>query len=193
MIAKLVFIEIVKEADKNYKRTVWTPEQIYNDFGRRNIGQIDSSKEIHYLCCLERSYIVAYNAQSLGIDTKLVMARIDRAFQPVKLATAVEFKVKEGTFTYIPAITGDKIITDIYPYKITQTDVYKKDVFEIDKNKSWFQNFGISDFSDLSKLISGFNSKEFLDDIVSKNSTKHLEKVLRTISKKRSLYPLTNI
>lgn len=179
------FIEIVSSINKDYHRVIWKPDKIYAEFGRRSIPEITESKEIHYLCCLERNYLVAFYASLENIETKLVMARIKRPFQEVKLATAIEVGLEDKTYTFVSATTGDKLIEEIYPYKMSHSNVHKIDINGIDFKKSWFENFSVKNLDELCLLVPGFDINQYLASIINKNSEHNKQKVLAAISRKR--------
>lgn len=116
------------------------------------------------------------------------MAGIKRRFRTIKLATGLEFETEDSQLTFISATTGDKISEDIYPSRPSHKIIKKVDFssnFSPDKN--WFDYFNISNREGLEKVIPGFNTEEYISQVIANNSKNKLQRALnRREAKKRS-------
>lgn len=176
---------VADQLEQDISRTVWPEDRIRSEFGLRTIDQIEASKEIHFLCCLERNFAFAYRAALAGIPTKLVMSRIVRMFQGVKLGTSVEIITPENKpLTFVAANSGNKFIDARNPTAKSHTHTHKVDYDPSRTDLAWFQHFGLEDPADLEQCIPGFKFDAFLTQIVKNGTARKLAQVKARISKK---------
>jgi len=177
---------VADRLEQDFQRTVWSEDRVRNEFGLRTIDQIEASKEIHFLCCLERNFAFAYRAALEGIPTKLVMSRIVRVFQGVKLGTSVEIVTPDDEpLTFIAANSGNKFMHARNPTKKSHTHTHKVDYDPSCTDLSWFQHFGVEGPEELEQLIPGFKYEAFLTKIVRYGTEKRLEKITTRIQRSR--------
>jgi len=190
MDQKTKFKELVKSIDCEFSRTIWKPERIRREFGRRTIEQILNSKEIHYFCCLERHYLTAYKAVTeTKLHAKLVSVQIKRPFQTTKLGTAIEIDLDDEIYTYVSTTQGNKLLEERYPSRRSHSVVEKVAFVSPRLDLSWFDVFGIKNNETLGKTFPSFKYESYLTQIIRENSEESLRKIIDRIKKNKRKNP----
>lgn len=179
------FKSLVLQFNENYKRVSWGKDKILKDFGKRSINQIKESGEIHYLCCLERTYLIAYEAERRGINSALLVFGIERPFQFTKVATALEIDLDSKLYYFVSATTNDKLREGGYEPKDSRFGLTRLCSSNIDPDLSLLDNLTQRGEGNLQELISRFNSKNYLWFVTQKSSPKHLARCLKAYEKGR--------
>lgn len=178
---------VADQLEEDIARTIWDEDRIREEFGRRSIDQIEDTREIHFLCCMERNFAFAYRAALAGIPTKLVMSRIARPFQGVKIGTSVELVTpKEEPLTFVAANSGNKFMEARNPTKSSHTHTHKVDYDPARTDISWFDHFGVESPEQLDDLIPGYNYEKLLRAIVRHGTARKLAKVQERIAQRKA-------
>jgi hypothetical protein len=180
-------LEVANQLEQDIARTVWDEDRIRNEFGLRSIDEIEESREIHFLCCMERNFAFAYRAALADIPTKLVMSRIQRTLQPIKIGTSVELVTpEEEPLTFVAANSGNTFMEKRNPTKSSHTHTHKVDYDPSRTDISWFEHFGVQTPEQLQELIPGFQFEALLTKIVRHGTRRKLEKVQARIAQRKA-------
>lgn len=178
------FINSVHNFNKLYSRVHWDSQEILEKFGRRSLVELTQSKEIHYLSCLERHYVLGHQTHNQGIPTNFVIYTINRPFQQPKLASRLELQLDFKPYTFTSATSGDKLQEGSAPLKSNQSNKSSLNARLIDPSISLLKNFDIYYNRKLYERFPFLNLYNQLEQIAKKSSPHHLKRVRKIREKK---------
>lgn len=184
MTQKERFIDLVHFFNKTYSRVHWEEQKIRENFGKRSLYELLYSKEIHYLSCLERHYVIGSYAHRQGIQTNFVIYNIDRPFQKKKLASRLELQLDFIPYTFTSTTTGDKLQEGAPLLKKNQSNKSTLNARLIEPEFSLLKNFDIYYNRKLYERFPFLNLYNQLEQIAKKSSQKHLNRVQKVREKK---------
>ena len=184
MTQKDRFRDLVHSFNKSYERVSWSPQEVIEKFGRRSFYELSQSKEIHYLSCLERHYVLGMYAHHHGIQTDFVIYNIKRPLQPLKLASRLELQLDFRPYTFTSATTGDKLQEGFVPMKSNHSNKSTLNARLVNPDISLLRNFDEYYHRKLYERFPFLNLYNQLDQIAKKSSPRHLKRVQRVRGKK---------
>ena len=173
------FKDVISWFNENYKRVSWDREKILKYFGNRSINQIEESGEIHYLCCLERTYLIAHEAKRRGINSDLLVFGIKRPLQFTKVGTALEVELDSELYYFVSATTREKLVKRGYESHDSHFGLTRLSASDVDPNLSLFDNLAQRGVGHFNELAPGFNPNKYLRFVAHKSSPKHLARCLK--------------
>lgn len=178
------FAEVIRYCVNTYQRSV--NEALFDNIFWRTPEEIKASGEIHYLCCTERTLIVSQHALERGLESKLIIIRIKRPAQRVKVGAALEITLDGVNYRFVSANSGgDSLKPNVYVPSRKRTCIYAVSA-SLDDSISFFSHFGIDSVQELEKYIPGFDFYRFVKKIRRKAGVRHFNKCQKRIANKRS-------
>jgi hypothetical protein len=160
------FINIVRHCNHTYRRS----KNSYENLFWRTPAEIEQAKSIFYLCCTERTLMIAQNALKAGLENQLVLYRVKGRIQQPKPGTALELILNGHKYRFYSNNSGDRLAHGEVKGGKKRTHVQRVETV-IDNDKNYFAHFGINSVEELEAAIPGLNYEKFLKRVLRKGST----------------------
>jgi len=165
------FSEIVMYCNGKYERSKIPYENLF----WRTAREIKESREIHYLCCTERTLVVSQCALQEGLENRLILFRVKRPLQPIKFGAALEINLDGVDYRFVSGNSGDVLAQGQYVESRKFAYIHRA-ITKLDDLLNFFNHFGIHSVEELEREIPGLNFYKFVDRIRKKSTNRHFKR-----------------
>jgi len=165
------FKALVHGFNQQYSRSVWDLSRIDSTFSSRTYGEVEDARDIHFLCCIERHLVVAY--QSGAYDPTLILLRICRTHEQPKIGAALEVMLDGQKHRFVSGNSGDILVPGEYTVRGSYTHVIRAQPTN-DPSANWYNHFGIASPQELEERLPGIELEQWVRTIHRRNTCLHL-------------------